>query len=169
MLKRFYPDCYVKSIYDIDLNDLKADGIKGLILDLDNTIIARNSSIAPAELRNWVKKLYKAGFKACIVSNNWKTRVSSIASQVELPLVARAAKPRTGAFKRAMYVLGTDRSETAVIGDQVFTDVFGGNLAGLYTVLVVPMSNHEAFHTKILRRFEKRIMKRWLSMNGKHR
>ncbi|MBE0447752.1 MAG: YqeG family HAD IIIA-type phosphatase [Actinobacteria bacterium] len=168
MLKRFYPDRYVKSIYDIDLNDLKASGIKGIILDLDNTIIARNSSIAPKELKLWIKELSEGDFKACILSNNWKARVSSIASQVELPLVARAAKPRVKSFKRAMCVLGTGYNETAVIGDQVFTDVFGGNLAGLHTILVMPMSNHEAFHTKILRRFERRIIKRWLNINNRH-
>ena len=161
MLKRLYPDRYVESIYDIDLNDLKAKGIKGIILDLDNTIIARNSSTAPEELKQWTRGLSKAGFRACILSNNWKARVSSIASQVELPLVARAAKPRVGAFKRAMQVLNTGSYETVVIGDQIFTDVFGGNLAGLSTILVVPMSNHEAFHTKILRHFERWIMKRW--------
>lgn len=166
MLKRFYPDQYIRSIYDIELDDLKARGIRGLILDLDNTIIARNSSIAPIELKTWIKGLHDSGFKACILSNNWKGRVSSIASQVGLPLVARAAKPRTGAFRQAMSALGTIDNETVVIGDQIFTDVFGGNLAGLYTILVMPMSNHEAFHTKMLRYAERWVMKQWARSLG---
>jgi len=161
VLKKLYPDRYIRSIYDIDLVDLKAAGIKGVILDLDNTIIARNSSVAPSELKLWIEGLKSEDIKACILSNNWKARVSSIASQIELPLVARAAKPRVGAFKRAMQVLGTTSNETVVVGDQIFTDIFGGNLAGLRTILVTPVSNHEAFHTKILRHLERLVMKRW--------
>jgi hypothetical protein len=161
VIKSLYPNKFVKTVYDIDCLDLKALGIRGLILDLDNTIIPRNSSVATDELKEWLKMLETEGLRACIVSNNWKQRVSSIAEQVELPLVARAAKPRRGAFKRAMKVLGTGKGETVVIGDQLFTDVFGGNMAGLHTILVVPMSDHEAFHTKILRRLERWIMKGW--------
>ncbi len=161
MLAKLFPDHYYDSIFDIDLAELKQDGIKGIVLDLDNTIIARNSSVATEELKVWLQKVEAEGFKACILSNNWKQRVAGVAAQVRLPLVARAAKPRKGAFKRAMEVLGTHGDETVVVGDQIFTDVFGGNLAGLHTILVVPMSNHEAFHTRFLRQLEKLVMKRW--------
>ncbi|OFW34377.1 MAG: hypothetical protein A2074_04795 [Candidatus Aquicultor primus] len=159
MLKLLYPDSFVKTIFEIDIEELKARGIRGLILDLDNTIVPRNSAVATDELKEWLSRLEKQGMKACILSNNWKQRVSSIAAQVGLPLVARAAKPRRGAFVQAMKVLGTGKEETVVIGDQLFTDVLGGNLAGIHTILVVPMSNHEAPHTKILRKLERRIMK----------
>lgn len=161
MLKKLFPSDHFKSIFDIDLAGLRAIGIRGIILDLDNTIIARNSSIPTEDLKQWIKKLEEAEIKACILSNNWKMRVSSIASQVNLPLVARAAKPRKGAFKRAMQVLGTSKEETLVVGDQIFTDIFGGNLAGLRTFLVEPVSNHEAIHTKFLRHLEKLVMRRW--------
>lgn len=159
MLKLLYPDSFVETIFEIDIDELKARGIKGLILDLDNTIVARNSAVATDELKEWLTSIKRHGMRACILSNNWKQRVSSIAAQVELPLVARAAKPRRGAFVQAMRVLGTSKAETVVIGDQLFTDVLGGNLAGIHTILVVPMSNHEAPHTRILRRLERRIMK----------
>lgn len=161
MLKLFFPDHFYQSIYEIDLDELKKSGYKGLVLDLDNTIVARNSETATEDLKKWLERLEEKGFKACIVSNNWKQRVASIAAQVNLPLVARAAKPRKGAFKRAMNVLGTNKKDTVVIGDQIFTDVFGGNLSKLRTILVTPMSNHEAPHTHILRHFERWIMKRW--------
>ncbi len=162
MLKRFFPDHYYETIYDIDLAHLKAGGVRGLILDLDNTIVARNSSTATEDLKHWLAKLKEHDIKACILSNNWKQRVSSIAAQVELPLVARAAKPRKGAFKRALDVLGTRKEETVVVGDQIFTDVFGGNITGLRTILVMPMSNHDGIHTKFLRFLERMIMKRWM-------
>lgn len=161
MLKRFFPDHYYDSIFDIDLTRLKSNGIKGIILDLDNTIIARNSPTATDDLKRWLIKVQEQGFRACILSNNWKQRVSNVASQVELPLVARAAKPRKGAFKRALYVLGTEKHETVVVGDQIFTDILGGNVAGLRTILVMPMSNHDGMHTKLLRYLERWIIKRW--------
>jgi hypothetical protein len=159
VLKLLYPDSFVETIFEIDIDELKARGIKGLILDLDNTIVPRNSAVATDELKEWLTSIKRHGMRACILSNNWKQRVSSIAAQVELPLVARAAKPRRGAFVQAMRVLGTSKAETVVIGDQLFTDVLGGNLAGIHTILVVPMSNHEAPHTRILRKLERRIMK----------
>jgi len=161
VLAKLFPDHYYNSIFDINLEDLKQDGIKGIILDLDNTIVARNSSVATEELKGWLQKVEAEGFKACILSNNWKQRVTGVAAQVNLPLVARAAKPRKGAFIRAMEVLGTRDDQTVVVGDQIFTDVFGGNLAGLHTILVMPMSNHEAFHTRFLRQLEKLVIKRW--------
>lgn len=161
MLSKFFPGAFIKSIYDINPASLKAAGIKGIILDLDNTIIARNASTVDKDLKHWVGRLKQEGIKACILSNNWKLRVSSIASQLNIPLVARAAKPYRGAFKRAMSVLGTSKGETVVVGDQIFTDILGGNLAGLKTILVVPMSNSEAIHTKLLRHFERWILKRW--------
>jgi hypothetical protein len=161
VLKKLFPDSRFESIYDIDLGALKSHGISALILDLDNTIVARNSFIATAELKQWLELVREQGFKACIVSNNWKQRVSKIAGQVNLPLVARAAKPWPMAFTRAMQVLGTGKEETAVIGDQIFTDILGGNLAGLRTILVVPLSNSEAVHTKVLRHMERWVIARW--------
>lgn len=161
MFKKLFPDSRFESIYDIDLKALESYGIKALILDLDNTIVARDSSIATEELKQWLTHIKEQGFKACIVSNNWKQRVSGIAKQVDLPLVARAVKPRTVAFTRAMDVLGTSREETAVIGDQIFTDILGGNLTGLRTILVVPLSNSEPMVTKFLRHLERRVIARW--------
>ena len=161
MLEKLFPDNYYDSIYDIKLSDLKAEGIKGIIFDLDNTIVPRNLSVATEGLKNWLSRLKDEGFEVCIVSNNWKLRVESIAEQLGVPLVARAAKPRKGAFKRALNILGTGRNETVVVGDQIFTDVLGGNISGLRTVLVMPMSNHEAPHTKILRYLERLVMRRW--------
>jgi HAD superfamily phosphatase (TIGR01668 family) len=161
VLEKLFPDNYYDSIYDIKLSDLKAEGIKGIIFDLDNTIVPRNLSVATEGLKNWLSRLKDEGFEVCIVSNNWKLRVESIAEQLGVPLVARAAKPRKGAFKRALNILGTGRNETVVVGDQIFTDVLGGNISGLRTVLVMPMSNHEAPHTKILRYLERLVMRRW--------
>jgi hypothetical protein len=161
VLTNLYPNRYCESIFDINLNELKKMGINSLIIDLDNTILARDTREAPEELREWLKKITAEGFKACILSNNWRARVSSVASQLNLPLVARAGKPRRKAFRQALEILKATPAETAVIGDQIFTDVFGGNRNGLYTILVVPLSEKEALHTKLLRRVERRILNRF--------
>jgi uncharacterized protein len=168
VLQVLFPEHFYDSIYEINLEFLKEDGVKALILDLDNTIIARNSTVATEDLKSWLLKIEKAGFKACILSNNWKQRVETVATQVNLPLVARAAKPRKGAFRRALKVLGAQKNETVVVGDQIFTDVFGANLMGLRSILVMPMSDHEAFHTKILRYLERLVMKRWQRHRSLH-
>ncbi len=165
MLTKLYPREYCKSVFDIDLAALRKSGIRGLVVDLDNTIIARDSHVPTEELKKWLADAKEMGFKLCILSNNWMNRVSRVAKQLELPLVARAAKPRRKAFMQAMSEIGTTVEETAVIGDQIFTDVLGGNLAGLYTILVVPISSREAPHTRVLRRLERVVMRNYHRRN----
>lgn len=166
MLTKFYPSEYHQSIYDIDFEALRDAGIHGLVVDLDNTIIPRNSHTASASLKEWLATAKSLGFNICILSNNWMTRVSRIATQLDLPLVARAAKPRKRAFTMAMEAIGSTVDSTAVIGDQIFTDVFGGNLAGLHTILVVPISDQEAPHTRMLRKLERVIMRNYHRKSG---
>lgn len=161
MLTKLYPREYCNSVFDINLEALKESGIRGLVIDLDNTIVARDCHVPTDELNKWLAKAKKMGFELCILSNNWMTRVSKVAKQLDLPLVARAVKPRRKAFIQAMSEIGTSVEATAVIGDQIFTDVLGGNLAGLYTILVVPISDREAPHTRILRRLERVIMRNY--------
>ena len=159
-MKRFYPNKYYDSIFDIDLNSLKEKGIKSLLIDLDNTIIPRKEREVSEDLKEWFAKLFNEGFKVCIISNNWKARVDKAVKNLDLPLVARAAKPRKKAFEQGMKILGANRDQTAVIGDQIFTDVLGGNRIGLFTILVVPLSKNDLFYTKILRKLERLILKR---------
>lgn len=160
VLKRFCPDYYYGSILEIDLDELKRVGIRGLIVDLDNTMVERGSSKTPESLRRWLEKVTSQGLKVCIVSNNWASRVSVIAREVNLPLVAPAGKPRGKAFRQGMKLIGSKPEETAVVGDQLFTDVLGGNLAGLRTVLVIPLKGPELPHTRLLRHLERIILRR---------
>lgn len=159
MYGRLYPDEYYDSVFELDLDRLRSEGIEGLVIDLDNTILTHDADEAPEPFQTWLREAGLKGFKVCITSNNWATRVRNIASQLDVPLVARATKPLRKAFRQAMEILGTEPSRTAVIGDQIFTDVLGGNLSGLRTILVRPISDHEALHTRILRRVERRILR----------
>lgn len=153
------PDLFLDSIHDLDWDKLRARGIRALILDLDNTLVGWRSPDTPPELLDWIKELKARGFVACLVSNNFSDRVSSFGDRLGFPHVPRAAKPRRGAFRKAMSILNTSASETAVIGDQVFTDVLGGNRLGLFTVLVVPINNREFIGTRAVRMVERMALR----------
>jgi len=160
MLKLFYPRIYVKSILDIPLDKLKELKIKAFILDLDNTVTEWNSNHVRNEIAEWFAMIKREGFKACILSNNYEQRVQAIAENLGIPFIHRAQKPRRKSFYRAISLLGVTPQETAVIGDQIFTDILGGNRAGLFTILVAPLNRKEFLGTKISRSFEYFLLRR---------
>lgn len=159
MLKKLIPSLYVQSIYHIDLDAMKAQGIKGIITDLDNTLVAWDSPYATPKLVAWLNDVKERGFRVCIVSNNNKTRVEEFARPLNVPAIYRARKPIGRAFCRAMAIMGTKPQETAVVGDQIFTDVLGGNRMGLYSILVLPIATKEWAGTKILRAMERLVLR----------
>lgn len=165
MLKLFCPDWYCDSILSIDTAKLKATGVEGFIIDLDNTLLPRDERETSNEVKDWLRKTRRLGFRMCIVSNNRGERVKEVANELGLSVVTLAAKPYKGAFKQGLKILGTHREKTVVVGDQIFTDILGGNLAGLKTILVVPMSSKELFHTRVLRYFERIIIKKLMKRN----
>jgi len=150
------------SIYDIDLSALLARGMRGMILDLDNTIVPWGERQAPGELVRWIGTAQAMGLHLCIVSNNRGLRVNRLAEAMGLPCVPGALKPRRGAFRRALTLMGTTPESTVLVGDQLFTDIFGGNRLGLYTILVTPQSGREFVLTRISRFFEWAV-RGWLS------
>ncbi len=153
------PDLRLNSIYDLPLSELKTRGINGLIFDLDNTLTEWNRPSVNHEMESWLARLQE-DFKICIVSNNSGRRVDRLAVCLGIPAIHRARKPQRGGFHRALVLLGTKPGATAVIGDQLFTDIAGGNRAGMFTVLVAPLSSHEYIGTRLMRVLEKRILKR---------
>lgn len=165
MLKLVIPNLYVPSIYAIDMIALKEQGIKSIIIDLDNTLVEATRPQATPELIEWLQKIRAVGMKVIVVSNNSKTRVTQFCHPLDVPFIYTAKKPLSQAFRKALKLLGTEKHETVVIGDQLLTDVLGGNRMGLYTILVVPMSETEGFFTRINRRLERFIF-RWLKKNG---
>jgi len=161
LLKLLYPKIYVSSITDIQIEWLKELGIKGVLFDLDNTIIRRDSYQFPPEVSGYICELRRHGFKVGIISNNRRKRVVAIAGLLEVPSVHRAVKPWVKPFRRAMRMLGTSPEETALVGDQIFTDILGGNLAGLHTILVVPMEGKDFWGSRLIcRPLEKLVLAR---------
>jgi len=158
MLRLLCPASYVPSIFDVDVNALAGAGVKGIILDLDNTLIHWKSDTPGPEILDWFKMLKAKGLRACIVSNNMGPRVRHMAGLFGIPSVPRAAKPRRRAFREAMELMGTSPQETAVVGDQVFTDILGANRLGLLSVLVVPISSREFVGTRLVRAVERLVL-----------
>lgn len=157
-MRVFTPDLYYTDVHAIDLDDLKSRGVRVLLVDLDNTLLPRDTGIMTAELRAWARRVQEDGFRVCLVSNNWHEHVGEIARELGFEIVAKATKPLPFAFRRAMTLMGSDPSDTAVIGDQLFTDILGGNSLGLLTILVQPLSASDLPHTLALRLIEQRLL-----------
>ncbi len=162
MIRLFTPDAYYDSIYDIEIDALQSNGINGLILDLDNTLIPRDKTATSDKLLAWLNGLEKKGLKICVVSNNKKSRGREISNKIKRPVIGMARKPSRAAFKKALNVIDTPINSTVVIGDQVFTDVFGGNRMGLKTILVVPLDGKDFFATSFMRVIERFILRHLL-------
>lgn len=161
MFELFRPTFQSTSLDLIPVEKLVHMGIKGLIIDLDNTMTPWNDLEVGPKVAKWFTKIKAAGIGACVVSNNKrKQRVAVVAERVGIPFLFRATKPRRRAFLNGMAILGTGVEDTAVIGDQLFTDILGGNRLGLCTILVTPMSDHEFIGTRLMRQAEKALI--WL-------
>jgi HAD superfamily phosphatase (TIGR01668 family) len=160
LLGLFLPNEHVKSIYEINAEDLKERGIKGIITDLDNTLVEWDRPNATPELKKWFQSLLDSNINVTIVSNNNKERVEAFASPVNIPFIFRARKPMRNAFNQALKKMNLKAEEVVVIGDQLLTDVLGGNRIGLHTILVVPVTQTDGLITKFNRRIERSILKK---------
>lgn len=160
MLEHLVPNAFAPTVPAIGLDKLKEAGIKGIILDIDNTICPWGEPGLVAGVSEWVNRAKAAGFKLCIVSNGRQKRVQAVARLLDIPAVHGATKPRRPGYLRMLALLGTASSETAAIGDQVFTDVLGGNRMGLYTILVPPVARRELIPTKFMRVLEAWVLAR---------
>lgn len=164
-MRLFLPDLYVPSVFAIDLEELKKQGIKGMIADLDNTLIEWNVPLATPDLARWLKQVEAQGFKLVVVSNNREERVRRFCQPLELPFISRARKPLRSSFKKAEQMLGLSKEEIAVVGDQLLTDILGGNRLGYYTILVIPIVETDGFFTRLNRKME-RLIFYWLKKKG---
>lgn len=166
MNKKNTPDLFLDSVLSIDLDALKARGIDTLLLDMDNTILPRDCQSVPPELSAWASSLIPAGFKVCLLSNNWHGRIARVADKYGFELVSKAVKPLPPAYLLALHRTKSRARNAAMIGDQFFTDILGGSLLGVYTILVEPLSEKDLKHTLMLRHLEKRVLKGRCALSG---
>ncbi|MDQ2086813.1 YqeG family HAD IIIA-type phosphatase [Herbivorax sp. ANBcel31] len=160
MISRFYPDLIAEDVKKIDLNYLIDNNIKGLILDIDNTLVPDYIEEAGVDIIDWLDKVKKMGFKVCIVSNASQKRVLKFNEKLGVDAISRASKPRKKPFLKAVKLMGIRPGQIAVIGDQVFTDIYGGNKLNMFTILVTPIAVKEFILVKMKRRVEKFVLAR---------
>jgi uncharacterized protein len=165
VLEHFLPNEHVKSILDIRPEELKEKGIKGIITDLDNTLVEWDRPNATPQLIKWFDEIKKYNILVTIVSNNNEERVKAFSDPLQIPFIFRARKPMMPAFHRALSKMGIKKDEAVVIGDQLLTDVLGGNRSGFHTILVVPVAQTDGFFTKFNRFAERQILN-WFRKKG---
>lgn len=157
MFQKFYPDIYVDSAYQIDFDSLYDDDYRGLIFDIDNTLVTHG---APADDR--AKELFahlKAlGFECCLLSNNKEPRVKMFNDDVHVHYICEAHKPSVANYEKAMELMRTDRDSTLFIGDQIFTDIYGANRTGIPTIMVKYIYWKEEIQIVFKRRLEAIIL-----------
>lgn len=157
MFQRFYPGEYVESTYGIDFEGLYREGYRGIIFDIDNTLVPHGAG-ADERAKALFGRLKKLGFGCCLLSNNKETRVKMFNDDVQVEYIYDAHKPSTANYRRAMELLGTDETSTVFVGDQIFTDIYGANRAGIRTILVKPIHPREEIQIVLKRYLEKIVL-----------
>jgi uncharacterized protein len=155
LLRYLTPDAIVDRVEDISTELLAGWGVRGIVLDLDNTIVPWNTSDVSPAARDWVGKLRQADIGICVLTNNYTRRASAVANELGIPIIKAAFKPSPMAFRSALARMSIEAGEGAVVGDQLYTDVLGGKLVGMRAVLVSPLSTREFFTTKFVRWLER--------------
>lgn len=161
-----YPNLYLNNVKEITLELLNKHEIKGLILDVDNTLIDYDKNLLEGA-KEWCDNLKQNNIKVCILSNTNKVKkVEKVAKILDLEYIYFAHKPNKKGFYNAQKLLGLKVEEIAAVGDQVFTDVLGGNKVGMFTILTKPIDERDIAITKIKRPFEKFVIKKYLKNKG---
>ena len=157
MFDRFFPDRYVASTYVIDFEKLYEEGYRGLIFDIDNTLVPHG---APADARAIAlfDRLKKIGFKCCLISNNQEPRVKMFNEKIGVSYIFKAGKPGKNGYEQAMKKIGTNKKTTVFIGDQLFTDVWGAKRTGISNILVKPIHPKEEIQIVLKRYLEKIVL-----------
>lgn len=153
------PDAFVPRISQIDPLALRARGITGAIVDLDNTLVGWRALEPHEEDAHWVVRARDAGLRVCVLTNNGTPWAAGVAKTLGVPCIPRAQKPLPRGFRRALALLELEREAAVVIGDQLFTDVLGARLAGLEVILVEPLVRHDPWNTRPLRWAEHALLR----------
>ena len=157
ILEQFYPREWLNSTYEIPWEQWQKKGIRGVIFDIDNTLVEHG---APADKRavELFERLRGLGIKTCLLSNNKEPRVASFAAAVHSPYIYKAGKPGRKNYLRAMELMGTDRKTTLFVGDQLFTDIYGAKRTGIRNILVKPIHPKEEIQIVLKRKLEKIVL-----------
>lgn len=161
MAKRFNPKIWVDTIFKIDLDNLKRQGIKGILFDIDNTLVAYSTPQPDEKIINWISKIKENGFKVGLFSNANKKRVELFNKKLGIFSLAKGQKPFKIGFNKIAKEMELKPNEIAMVGDQIFTDIYGGNRFGAYTIMVNPVDIYEPSFIRFKRLIEKPILIRF--------
>lgn len=156
-MEKYVPDVYKESIYKVNYKKLYELGIRFLMFDLDNTIAPFNVKECTDETKRLFAMLQKKGMKTIIFSNSPKSRIEPFAKELDIEFVSCARKPNSKKFLSTLKKYHFNVNEAAIIGDQLYTDIEGGNNVGILTVLVDPVSSYDPIWTKFARRMERKL------------
>lgn len=160
MIRLFYPDEYAESAYSLNYDKLYGLGYRGIVFDIDNTLVAHGAP-ASEESDSLLRRLTEKGFSVALLSDNSEARVREFLKNVDLPFVNSAKKPRPGAFLRAAALTEQRKDRVVYVGDQVFLDVLGANLAGIDSILVKYIGYYEPGYKGKRRAAEEKILARY--------
>lgn len=160
MLNRFYPDEYLKSIDRIDFERYYRQGIRGIISDIDNTLVPHGFP-ADEHIIKLFERIHDLGINTCLISNNQKPRVKPFAEAVQSKYIYDAHKPGRKSYLKAMELMGTDKKSTLFLGDQIFTDIWGANRAGIHSIMLEKIHPKEEIQIVLKRIPEKFVLWAW--------
>ena len=160
VIENYMPDFAVEAVYDLTVQSLKDQGIKAVLVDLDNTLIAWNNPDGTPEMKQWLHDLRDAGIRIIVVSNNSKKRVQRAVEKFGIDYVYWALKPFTFGIDRAMKEFHYEKNEVVMVGDQLMTDIRAAHRAGIRSILVKPLVQHDSIKTQINRARERRMMRK---------
>jgi HAD superfamily phosphatase (TIGR01668 family) len=167
MIRRFCPELIVPSITDLTPEFFQTRGLRAALLDVDNTLVLWHGTEVDPAVLDWIRELKAAGMRFCLASNTRRARrLAALGETLGIPYELGVAKPRLAGMRRCLARVGTPPEATAMIGDQLFTDIWGGNRCGLYTILVRPMSTHEFIGTRVISRPLERVVMAALRRQG---
>ncbi len=160
------PDVVVEAVPEVTPELLERHSVRAVMVDLDDTLVASGADLLNPRFRAWVGALKEAGIPLLILSNGKRVRVSRWAAELGVTGLSLVGKPFTPAFKRGLRLLGSKPNETAMVGDQLFTDVLGANVIGMVSVLVTPLSKGGLPHTRVARRLERFVLGKRVATSG---
>ena len=155
----FKPEIKLDRVTDITIDILKKYNITALILDVDNTLSTHHGDILTEGLPEWLQLMKENGIKLMVLSNSKEGRVKPFAEKIDLPYISLGLKPLPSGYIRALKALGTKRRETAIVGDQIFTDVLGGRVVGVRTILLTPIKLETTWGFRFKRKIERILIK----------
>lgn len=158
MLKIFYPKRIADSAYDIDYFSLYKEGYRGIIFDIDNTLVEHGADASPRAIK-LMAMLKAIGFKVCLISNNKEERVKRFNREINVNYIYNANKPSRKSFIKATEIMGTTIDNTVFVGDQLFTDIFGANRIGMMSYFVKPIGPEIEIQIKLKRKLERIVLK----------